>query len=61
MHFQLFFSIVFKLLHMASNASKCIPKHPPHPKTSFGSLHTLYGYFNFFFHKINLEMRMSKP
>ena len=29
---------------MASNTSKCIPKHPPHPKTSFGSPHTLQEY-----------------
>ena len=28
---------------MASNDSKWVPKHPPDPKTSFGSPHALYG------------------
>ena len=32
-----------KCFQMASNDSKWVPKHPPDPKTSFGSPHASYG------------------
>ena len=59
MNFQVFFSIVFKWPHMASNASKCIPKHSPHPKTSFGSPHAPYGHTKKIFRKSILRLEIS--
>ena len=51
MDFKLFFSICFKCFHMASSDSKWVPKHPPDPKTSFGSPHAPYGHMKKIFTK----------